>query len=474
MKKYLLSLSLLVLVAFANAQSIPNGNFENWNTASWDELDTAETSAFQGHFLSGSSNASKTTDKVSGNYAIKLETQIVGQDTNFGYFIFGMAEDGLTGGFPYTQTPTSITGSYKYNIQTGDTALLLVLFKKNGLEVGGGIYKIAGVQNSYTTFSFPLAYTQAPDSVIIAATSSLPEDFYTVPTAKNGSWIQFDNIQFAGTSITQQVPNTDFEQWTTVSIEDPTSWSSGFMNSFSYVAEGAPFVEKTTDKYKGNYALKMTTRHSTSSFGFYEMMNGNPFSGRPSFPYTTQFDSLIFYYKYMPVGSDSATVVAAASKLTNYVGVVFAYLDSTSTYKRMSFPLNCAMVPDSLFINILSSHTPDSTNNGSVLIIDEIHMKSQPLATSIEKHAGWAKANVFPNPASNFTNIVVDLKESASVNIVVTDIAGKIVFEKPYSSMNLGKNSIYLNVSDFAKGVYNYSLKSNDGANVAQGKFIVE
>jgi len=80
-------------------------------STTWEELDTAETSNSEVLGSGKPANATKVTPAQSGNYALKLETNITSTDTNFAYVLFGMfGDNGPEGGFPYSQKPTTSNG----------------------------------------------------------------------------------------------------------------------------------------------------------------------------------------------------------------------------------------------------------------------------------------------------------------------------------------------------------------------------
>ena len=116
MKKIFYSLAFAAcLITVATAQnSIPNGNFENWTSGTYDipqnYVQCSNTQAFSSNM---SFNEIKSTNFYHGNYAVQLTTEIsTNGDTIFGYFINTNPGDGNPsswhGGFPYNQQPTGI------------------------------------------------------------------------------------------------------------------------------------------------------------------------------------------------------------------------------------------------------------------------------------------------------------------------------------------------------------------------------
>ena len=66
----------------------------------------------------------------------------------------------------------------------------------------------------------------------------------------------------------------------------------------------------------------------------------------------------------------------------------------------------------------------------------------------------------FPNPAKSITRIQIDLPENmASLDLIVTDLQGKMVKQINLSDLNSGTEIIELNVSDLSNGQYFYSIE---------------
>ena len=63
-----------------------------------------------------------------------------------------------------------------------------------------------------------------------------------------------------------------------------------------------------------------------------------------------------------------------------------------------------------------------------------------------------------PNPFNNETNVSFNLKNSAEVSLVVTDLAGRTVFTSEAATMNAGTQVITIDGSAFGAGMYNYTL----------------
>lgn len=464
MIKQLLLISILLgTTQLTFAQALPNGGFENWNSMPYDNLDMYQGSNPESLMKIGQSNCIKTTDKQNGSFAVRLETKSSASDTVFGYFVNGDPDNG-SGGMPYSQSPTTINGYYKCGIQAGDTALLLVVFKSAGAIISQDIFHFTGTQNSYTAFTFNLnTLSVTPDSVIIGAASSNAFVNDGIP----GSFLQLDNLSFGGTGITQGVPNGDFENWTTINVEDPTGWSTRNLNA--YQEKGIPQVLKIFAPYSGVYAMQMTTLMlDGGNYFLFDVTTGEMTDNGydHGLPYNQQTDTLTGYYKYLPSNIDTASVMAECYKNGVNVGGGYLQLLSTgTTYTPFKMPITCSQIPDSMSVHFFSSTYPVGiSQEGSALILDNLSLISDPLG--IYFYGKGLEILVFPNPAVNELNF--NLKEVEAQTVEIIDISGKTIEVLNVS----GKQNVTLDTQSFKTGVYFYKL-INKNTVISRGKFNV-
>ena len=467
MKKHLFLLALALIAVTAFGQNpIPNGNFEQWNT---DTISTplnynysSNSDAFFTYNLPA--NVTMTTDAYHGNYAVKLVTEADATDTTFGYFLNTNPNNGnpatWVGGMPYNQSPTGIRGYYKYNVASLDSATIIIDFSSAGANIATYVYKIGGVQNSYTPFNFtfnpPLPST--PDSVIFAAASSN----VMLNNGIAGSTLYIDSVSFTGVTSQPAMFNGDFESWQSQTYYVPFKWH--LMDS----RNGQGF-NRTTDAALGTYAMELTTvpgsqnNHPAAqpgwiSTGFYPR-NCNNCTEQGGLPYTNQIDTLAFYYKYAPVANDTAMISVNFKKN----GTSFQYagmpLLAAATYQYIEIPFNVGQAPDTVIVDIMSSLWSDSLLSfvGSVLKIDEVHFKSHPLGTGISKYDYDNTINVYPNP-TNGKLYIRGLKS----NIQTLDIYN-LLGVKVYSIANLQHQLLNeIDLSGLQKGIYFMNIYDGD------------
>jgi hypothetical protein len=132
-------------------------------------------------------------------------------------------------------------------------------------------------------------------------------------------------------------------------------------------------------------------------------------------------------------------------------------------------------LPVSFMINAVTSGGPDITNPVQFLYLDNITMACSdftntgsaiPLPTIIEGIADNLNTAVphfsvslnYPNPFKGKTNVDVKLPSSMDVSIEVTNIMGQSMFSKVYKNLSAGVNTLVIDGSGLAKGLYTYKV----------------
>jgi hypothetical protein len=114
------------------------------------------------------------------------------------------------------------------------------------------------------------------------------------------------------------------------------------------------------------------------------------------------------------------------------------------------------------------------SNDMDVLYLDEFLLVEDANAGVMESN--FSNVNLSqnqPNPFNNQTTIQYTLKTAANVNLVISDIAGRVVKVIENQNTSAGVHYINLNASDFAAGAYNYTLSSN-GSSITKKMFVTK
>ena len=440
MKNFIFTLLFIFSISLVGQNYIPNGNFESWTTIQFVDVDDFETPVKGSQVILGSPTTIQSIDRISGNYSLRLETKTNGTDTIFGYITTG--EFGQSNGFPFSQSPDSIVGYYKCDVMVGDTAIIVLNFSSAGTQFSSETYKFVGSQNTWTKFSFPISLSQTPDSSFLAVASSNAVDYVGV---QPGSWLMVDSIAFAGAGITQTFPNFDFENWTTDTIVSLNDWAP------------SDAVSQTTDNQEGNYALKLETKADGTDTSFLayngQVSNGGLSGGQP---FSISSDTLIGFYKYIPVGSDTAAMSLNFVKNGVLINSVFKVFAPQVTYSTFELPFNIAQSPDSMFV-VLASSAFNHKIVGSAMYIDDLRLKS--IITSLDKHIEeLGEMNVYPNPTEGQLNLTFrPLKQK--MNIQIIDALGRLYNE---AIVGVGESRLELNLESLKSGIYYVRINIGD------------
>lgn len=456
-------LGLLILfstIPFLSQAQLPDLDFENWNTNTlFENPDNYTTNNVVGFLLGFPPNVTKVSG-AQGN-AARLETVLAIQGM--------LGNDPANRGVPFTSLPDSIRITYRSNLQSGDTALIVFLFKVGGIPFGGSQISISGNQSNFITMSYPvLGLPQTPDSMLMVAQSG----------NMTGSWIEIDNIFFVNSA--QQMANNGLNNWTMLQYKDPQGWSSP--NVLSALFNQPQSVrQNTSDVYTGSSSVEIQNT-VISLFGGIDtigyLINTNIFLGgsNAGSPYTAQPEKLSFYYKYTPVGNDSAFVGVIFSKWNSLSGISDSIngnimrLGAASTFTKMELPFNWtgAPNPDSVLIGLASGDLEtESGNPGSKVIFDNLMFEfGVGISTPVPAFANAVQ--LYPNPAGDHLYIDLSHTDLQSGQVRIVNILGQSMYA---GSFNGTDNPMLINLEGYQSGTYLYEIRS--GETTFTGKFIV-
>ncbi len=234
-----------------------------------------------------------------------------------------------------------------------------------------------------TTLEFEYGPTPALGSTVSAGSVSdnLPHVISAPLTGLNVNGVYFYRLKgtIAGSTISgatkqvfvgrSEVPNWDFQNWTTETDPVPLHWN---------------MVSKNYERiagHSGNYALKLNA-DNLCLMGIFgdNLIGGQAFSSRP--------DSLIAYLNYAVEPGDSAVLLLVLAKGGVPVSQQF-YMFGGSTlgsFRRFALPItySSAVVPDSLTIGFVSTNPFSSTYDShptSFIAFDDLSFTpaSQPI-----------------------------------------------------------------------------------------------
>ncbi|MES2726999.1 MAG: T9SS type A sorting domain-containing protein [Bacteroidota bacterium] len=275
--------------------------------------------------------------------------------------------------------------------------------------------------------------------------------------------------------VKAQLPNPSFETWKTqsfglFSVSNPTGWNtSNLFSRFSGNKGDLPVV-KTTDAQAGSSAIILRTIIDTAgkkeialmTTGTLNLLTGEStdkfkLEGKPT--------KLKLYYKFLNTVKEEFSIIVTTTKNETTLGSGFYFDSNTVTnYTLLEIPIdyNDAGIPDSASINILVGNG-QTTQAGAALYIDNISLVYE--STGIDKIENKKTTfKIYPNPAKEYTNLLLNLKQNNKVSIQVTDITGALVFKQLDNTLlTQGTHEFKLETASLVTGIYFIQIITDEG-----------
>jgi hypothetical protein len=267
----------------------------------------------------------------------------------------------------------------------------------------------------------------------------------------------------------QQLTNSGFENWT---AGNPDNWGS-FDQMLGF---GTTLETQVTPGNSGASACQLQTQNvpfvgilpgvissgPIVTSGTSILVKGAPFTGTPT-DYT-------FYYKFTPVGTDTAGTEAIFTKwntttnMRDTIAYGFAGITAaTSTFTLGSVPILWFGVgtPDSVTVVFISSATSAPQVN-TTFIIDDVTMV-YPLGIA-EPFMGTY--NVYPNPSND--HVTISCRDEKAVKAVIYDLTGREVANGSFAD-----SKVKFNTSALPEGLYIYRVTDENGIEMKNGKITI-
>lgn len=374
--KKLASLLTVLLISFTGtfAQVLQNADFENWDIQVVNDLEGYETSVFESFIITGQENCVIDSNAISG-FGVSLTTVAANGDTAFGYLINGDI-DNLSGGQSYTDRPDSLVGYYKYDVQAGDTGLILISFRHGSTENGSLMANITGTQSTYSRFSMPITWTDtlSPDSLIFAAASSNAINELGITP---GSELALDELRLINSNgdTLGAILNQSFENWNLDTSLSPSNWISTASDPY---ARASNSVIRSDSAYNGSYSVQLKTSFYDVDTILGIVANYDFLTQRGGSAFNRQVDTLYGYYRFESPGADSGFVYVHVFNQTDTIKIG-KKLGPSASFSYFEIPINMPSTPDSIQVAFVSSAENSHTVNGSTFWVDQIKFKNCPL-----------------------------------------------------------------------------------------------
>ncbi len=271
------------------------------------------------------------------------------------------------------------------------------------------------------------------------------------------------SVLLAGSALAQ-IPNANFESWTAhTGYDTPDSWDN--LNSMTSLASVYTCEKGTTGAPSGASYLKLTSKTVTGigvapGIAVTGTINTTTFSVTGGFPFTTRPINLTGQWQYMAYGSDAGHIAIMLSKwnMTTSRRDTVAFTDQVLSGMAMSWAsftipviYRTGAIPDTAMILLSSSGSTPVAN--SYLWVDTLKFTGASPAYSVNSTNKETPLTIYPNPATNATNVVYYSSTGADISISVTDMSGRIVRELN-SKATKGENNVVVNTSGISSGIY--------------------
>jgi hypothetical protein len=285
-------------------------------------------------------------------------------------------------------------------------------------------------------------------------------------------------VQASPSFAQNPLPNAGFEAWTQYNggigstYREPDGWNSANQCSQQI---GTYSVTRTDVAHSGSYAVELRTRSAfignikingllTTATILCGLNTGGQEGGIAS---SLIPDSIAFWYKYAPVGSDTAYVQVLLFNGEDTVSDTRGKISvAQSAWTRASFAIPAPTATPTVISTLFNSSWGDGSLGqaevNSTFTIDDVEFI---FATGVNEAAQKNAIQVYPNPVQDILN--VSNSNGGATVLEIIDATGRSVMTRTLS----GANS-RLDVSTLPNGLYMYQLRSTNRQVLRTGKFL--
>ncbi|MCX6257686.1 MAG: T9SS type A sorting domain-containing protein [Bacteroidia bacterium] len=282
MKKFYVFIVLLILLSSGKnlkAQTIPNADFEQWNTftgymnpVSWD-TPNALTDVNPFNVVT----TTQDTDAYSGSFAVRMEpksilTYVIPGLLTLGTIHYNAAtqQTQINGGIGFTLRPSKLKGYYKYAPATGDNCTAVIYLTTFNTEnniadtLAAGAVQISTATSTYAGFEATLEYTSilTPDTlnIIISPTNALSSQLGSVMLVDSLS------LDFSGSFSVDLGNDTTIIEGNTLTLD--AGLGAGY--TFEWHKDSQPAIIGTAQTLdvtaQGSYSVIVKNSHGLPAF----------------------------------------------------------------------------------------------------------------------------------------------------------------------------------------------------------------
>ncbi len=463
MKKYFLPLFQLCVAFFTQssfAQSIPNGEFDNWTTQS-------RIAPNDWRILGKLTRDTSNTE----NYGITLYNDTTAKTSSTMYLVGNKFPDLYTGGFAINGLPTQIKVSYRSQLLANDTALFLVGFTKandNNPVILQQFYLLPNNGSPSTDAVTTIALTNIyplpgaiPDSGFVVISSSLRGN----KPNSNGN-ITITDISFINTAKLNSNANLSLDQWFNTSLEEPQNWTTYLKNYYSSLSDPQNLNLSSKATYNQNSCIKLQATEvrgkrldTLAAWAICNNTSDTPTIDKPGFAINQKPGAIKLNLYGLVKPEDQFTVIVNLFDADTLVGTAtystknINYINTPNIIENISWFPGYSGTPTKANIGFWLTDSTFSTQStmGSVIYINKVEFQAYGLNTKKFKPTE-AKMKIYPIPNhGNFTVEFAPNFECSQIKIFNTQ--GQEISHLN-SEPNNNLNNKYPFNNQFTPGVY--------------------
>ncbi len=293
--------------------------------------------------------------------------------------------------------------------------------------------------------------------------------------------ITLSTIVLTSVSAFAQIPNSGFENWTTVgNYSVPNNW--GTMNNTTTLA-GVYTAEMGTPGNPGASYLKLTSK-SIMGLG---VVNGIAVSGvldsltmtpKSGFAFSQRPLNMTGKWQHMIYGNSQGSVSVKLTRWDNGLNTRVTVATGSVTLSGMamswanfSIPLSYTdgNNPDTCIIVLKASGS--NPTDMDYLWVDNLAFSGT--VTAIQNQTSvLSQVSVFPNPTAEILNFKFNLTTEQLVSAELFDETGKLMVSKDFGKLQ-GESQQILNINNIAKGIYFIKVTTPSGISEIK-KIVIE
>lgn len=361
----------------------------------------------------------------------------------------------LTNGLPYNYTlPTSLNTGDTLKVQDPVQSMFLV-----------------GLNGTVWMTRKALDFSELPEWYLLANIAGTAQ-CVAISDDGNNAWVgtengrlyRIDNLNLARSIETGDITSTNT---VLVTSQQVSNFGGRNVTSVSVDPNNPDRVLVTVGNY-GNNTYVYYSNNATSANPSFVSKQGN----LPAFPvYSCTFDKgnpdiAIIGTEYGIYATDNidAAVVSWTDENNGF--------SPTPVFRLVQYRTDQNSTADNTVMEgdiYLGSHGSSIWKTNTLQTTRSIGIAEEEKNTN--GNASREMLNVYPNPATDFTNISFALQQSNDVVVSVRDMSGRLVNQMKFNRLSSGNRTIRINTADLKSGAYIINISA--GAEVKSGKLII-